>query len=362
IFVVDAHTGNQKEDLRAAEMIRKLNKPVILAINKAEGKKYDHTEHEFHNLGLGEPMLTSAISGRGIGDLLDTVVDKLLKLPQKTTKITEDDFDKEIIKVAIIGKPNVGKSTLINKLSGKKAAIVSNIPGTTRDIVTTDISIGDNRIIRLTDTAGLRRSGKIEKGIEKFSSLLVVKSVSDADIVLQLLDGPDGVTSQDLHIAQIALESKVGIILVVNKWDAVEKSQTITHEFEKYLGQKFIFMPWAPKVYISALSGRRATNVIEEIKNVWESLHTKIPAKDLNNLIIDAVASLPPRGRRKPPKIYFSHQINTNPPTIELKINFPEEIHSSYIRYLDKKIRAKYPLPGAPIDWKLTKSSTKDVL
>lgn len=366
IFMVDARTGQQTEDRKAAELIRKLNKPVVLVINKAEGKKYDNTIHEFYTLGLGEPILISAIFGRGIGDMLDAIVEKLNKLPKKIPRQARDD-KQAIVKVAIVGRPNTGKSTLFNKLAGRKLSLVNPLPGTTRDIVRTILPAlsllngpAQDFQIELTDTAGLRRRGKINQGIEKFSSLLVIRSVKEADIVLLLIDANDGILAQDLHIAQIIEEERKGAILLVNKWDIIEKNQTITAEYDKYLNHKFAFMTWLPHLYISGLTGQRTDKIIGEIANVWTSLNTKIPAKTLNNLIGDAYAANPPRGRRKPPKIYFASQTDVNPPTIKLKANYPEEIHFSYLRYLEKQLRQRFPLIGAPIKWELLKSSTKD--
>ncbi len=356
IFMVDARQGQQVEDLKAAELIRKLNKPVTLAINKAEGKQYDISAHEFYKLGLGEPILISAVSGRGIGDMLDNIVQQLKQQPKKILKRTQDD--KKITKVAIIGRPNTGKSTLINQLAKKKLSLVSALPGTTRDTVRTVIPI-KNIQIELTDTAGLRRRGKIDQGIEKFSSLLVIKAVKEADIALLVIDAAEGVLAQDLHVAQIIEEERKGAILVINKWDIIEKNPSVTSEFDKYLDHKFVFLPWMPRVYISALTGQRTDKIIDEILKVWEALNTKIPSKTLNNLIGDAYASNPPKGRRKSPKIYFASQINVNPPTIKLKVNYPEELHFSYMRYLEKQLRQKYPLTGAPISWHIVKSSSE---
>ncbi|MFH1088376.1 MAG: ribosome biogenesis GTPase Der [Patescibacteria group bacterium] len=355
IFLVDARVGYQTEDIKSANLIRKLSKPVILAVNKAEGTKYDSAQHEFHSLGLGEPILTSGVSGRGVGDILDEIVSKLKSLPQKILKQAQDD--KVMIRVAIIGRPNVGKSTLINKLSKKTLSLVSNEPGTTRDVVHTILST-DNFNIEFSDTAGLRRRGKIEKGIEKISSLLVLKAVSRADIVLLIIDANEGVLAQDLHIAQIIEEAGKGMILVINKWDVIEKNSSITSEYDKYLEYKFTFMSWLPKVYISASTGQRTDKIISNIEMVWTALQTRIPSKELNNLIGNAVINNSPKGKRKPPKIYFSSQISVNPPTIKLKVNYPEELHFSYLRYLEKQLRLKYPMTGAPMRWQIVKSSS----
>lgn len=357
IFMADVKTGQQTEDLKAGELIRKLSKPVVLAINKAESAQYDSTVHEFYKLGLGEPIPVSALTGKGIGDILDNIVQQLQKLPKKTLKQTRNE-DK-IIRVAIMGRPNTGKSTLFNQLAKRKISLVSDIPGTTRDIIKTSVDTGEFKI-ELTDTAGLRRRGKIDKGIEKFSSLLVIRAVQEADIVLLIVDAEEGILAQDLHIAQIIETEHKGCILVANKWDAVEKNASITSEYEKYLRQKFIFLPWLPILYVSALTGLRTDKIASAILEVWGALNTKIPSKALNNIIGDAYASNSPKGRRKSAKIYFSSQVATNPPTIKLKVNYPEELHFSYLRYLDKALRSRYPLIGAPIKWEITKSSTTD--
>lgn len=358
IFMTDAREGLQIEDKRSAGLIRKMNKPVILVVNKSEGKKYDNSVHEFYKLGLGEPLLISAIAGRGLGDLLDNIVNQLksIKKPKAIKKVK--DTDKPTVKVAILGRPNTGKSTLFNKLIGIKRSLVSDIAGTTRDTVNAVIST-DDLDIELIDTAGLRRRGKIEKGIEKFSFLRLIRALKEADIALLLLEAPEGVIAQDMHIAQIILEEHKGFIFIINKWDSIEKDGRTTAEYDRYLNQKFAFVKWAPHIYVSALTGQRTDKIINLIKETWQSLNTKIPTKRLNTIIGDAYTSNPPKGRKKSPKIYFASINNLNPPTIKLKINYPEEIHFSYLRYLEKKIRKEFPLSGSPIKWQLIKSSTK---
>ena len=359
IFMTDIREGMQTEDKRSAELIRKTNKPVILAVNKSEGKKYDNLVHEFNKLGLGEPLLISAVAGRGIGDLLDDTVNKLKKIKKPKIIKTVEDTDKPKIKIAILGRPNTGKSTLFNKLIGTKRSMVSDKAGTTRETVNAIINT-DDADIELIDTAGLRRRGKVEKGIEKFSSLRLIRALKEADIALLLLEAPEGVIAQDMHIAQIILEEHKGFIFIINKWDAIEKDGKTTGEYDRYLDQKFAFVKWAPHIYVSALTGQRTDKIINLIKETWKSLNTKIPSKRLNTNIGDAYTANPPRGKRKPPKIYFANINNVNPPTIKLKVNYPEEIHFSYLRYLEKKIRKEFPLPGSPIKWHLIKSSTKE--
>lgn len=358
IFMTDIREGMQTEDKRSAELIRKTNKPVILAVNKSEGKKYDNLVHEFYKLGLGDPLLISATAGRGLGDLLDDIVNQLKKIKKPRVIKAVKNIDRPKVKIAILGRPNTGKSTLFNKLIGTKRSMVSKEAGTTRDTVNAIIETEDLDI-ELIDTAGLRKRGKIEKGIEKFSSLRLIRALKEADIALLLLEAPEGVIAQDMHIAQIILEEHKGFIFIINKWDAIEKDGKTTAEYDRYLDKKFAFIKWAPHIYVSALTGQRTEKIINLIKETWQSLNTKIPSKKLNTIIGDAYVANPPKGKRKSPKIYFASMNNVNPPTIKLKVNYPEEIHFSYLRYLEKKIRKEFPLSGSPIKWQLIKSSTK---
>ncbi|OGB74545.1 ribosome biogenesis GTPase Der [candidate division Kazan bacterium RBG_13_50_9] len=357
IFLADVREGLQNEDKKAAELIRKLGKPVLLAINKAEGSKYNDMAHEFYTLGLGEPMLLSAIQGRGVGDMLDKLIDQLQQIKRPRAKKAKT---KSIppIKVALLGRPNVGKSTLFNKLVGQNRTLVSPDPGTTRDTISMVVEAGDTEI-EFTDTAGLRRRGKVEQGIEQFSSLRLIKALQSADIAILLIEASEGIIAQDLHIAEIVLEEHKGLIIAVNKWDAIEKDGKTTAEYDRYLQDKLLFVPWAPYVYISALTGQRVDKLRELIKETWASLTTKIPSKQLNNIIGDAASARPPKGRRRPPQIYFASIRQVNPPTITLKVRYPEEIHFSYLRYLEKQIRQHFPMIGSPIRWQLVKSSSQ---
>jgi len=358
IFMTDVREGLHVEDKKAAELIRKMAKPVILAVNKSEGKKYDSFSHEFYKLGLGEPLLVSAVQGRGLGDLLDNTVENLKKIKIPKTKNSLKETNKLSIKISILGRPNVGKSTFFNKIIGQNRSIVSNQPGTTRDTVNATLDIGDTEI-EFIDTAGLRKRGKIEQGIEKFSSIRLIRALKQSDIVLLLIEANEGVIAQDMHIAQMILEERKGFIFVVNKWDAIEKDGKTTAEYDRYLNQKFAFVKWAPHIYLSALTGQRVDKVVDMIKEVWESLNTKIPGKKLNTIIGDAYNAHPPKGKRRPPKIYFAGMSKVNPPTIKLKVNHPEDIHFSYLRYLENRLRKHFPLTGSPIKWELIKSSTK---
>lgn len=354
LLMVDAKEGLNPQDQQAAAMIRKLNKPVVLLINKTDTKVAQENISDFYSLGFKHYYETSSLSGKGIGDVLDDVVRQLKKIRRPTVLPQEE----EAVKVAIVGRPNVGKSTLFNQLVGRKRSVVSKMPGTTRDVINERIKVGDKQI-ELIDTAGLRRRGKIESGIEKFSSLRVLRSIQQADICLLVTEAQEGVIAQDLHILQMILESYKGAILVINKWDLVEKTPRITAEFDRYLDAEYNFVPWMPRVYVSALTGQRVDKLLEQTLSVWQMRDIQIPTKELNRLIARAISAQPPIGKRTSPKIYFSRQIASNPPTIELKTNRPEEIHFSYLRYLEKKIREVWNLTGTPIRFELKKSSSK---
>jgi GTP-binding protein len=357
LFLVNGREGLNAEDTKAAELIRKLDKPVILMINKTDRRGKDEDLTEFYKLGFKQVHLTSGLTGKGTGDVLDEVVDALDKLPP--SKLAETDDGKEIIRVAILGRPNVGKSTLFNTLLGKKRSVVSDEAGTTRDTVNERIDFGEH-IIEFVDTAGLRRRGKIEKGIEQFSSLRVLKSIQDADICLLVTEANEGVIAQDLHILQMIIESHKGALLVVNKWDLVEKHYKITAEFDQFLDARYIFAKWMPRLYISGLTGQRANKILQQVVDIFTTRGFKIPTKDLNRLVAKAVTEKPPVAKRMPPKFYFSHQIDIEPPTIEFKVNRPDHVHVSYERYLENKIREVWPFEGTPIKIVLKKSSTRD--
>lgn len=358
LFMVNAREGLNGEDIKAAELIRKLNKPVILLINKTDKQKSNQDLTEFHKLGFKNIHLTSGLTGKGIGDVLDEVVTALDRLPARQPSALAPTSTAVTIRVAILGRPNVGKSTLFNRLIGKQRSVVSAEAGTTRDAINESIEYAGHTI-EFVDTAGLRRRGKIERGIEKFSSLRVLKSIQEADICLLVTEAHEGVIAQDMHILQMITESLKGALLVVNKWDLIEKTHKITAEFDAYLDTKYSFASWMPRVYISGLTGQRANKVLDQIISIWTTRNFKIPTKDLNRLVAKAVAERPPVGRRISPKIYFSHQIDTNPPTIELKVSRPEAIHFSYVRYLENKIREIWPLEGTPIKIILRHSSNK---
>src|SRR3989344_758719 len=356
MLMVDAKTGLNPQDVEAANLIRKFGKPVILLINKTDSKSAEANTTDFLKLGFPHTFAISGLSGRGVGDMLDVLVKQLkkIKLPKTGTR----KKDTETIRVAVLGRPNVGKSTLFNKLVGKERSLVSSTAGTTRDAINQSIPYQD-KTIEFIDTAGLRRRGKVEVGIEKVSALYVLRSIQNADICLLLMEGHEGVLAQDMHVMQMILDNYKSPILIVNKWDLVEKTASITAEFEKYLEQKYRFAPWVPRLYVSALTGQRVDRIKDLILQVWQARNLKISSKDLNRTILKAVRELPPKGRRESPKIYFVRQVGVNPPVIQLKTNHPEDVHFTYLRYLDKQLRNLWDFVGTPIRFVLIKSSTK---
>lgn len=356
LFMVNAQDGIHPDDRMAADLIRKSGKPVIMLINKTDNKKADADAVEFQRLGFKQLFNTSGLTGKGIGDMLDEVVKILskIKLEKPTAKINAD----KLIKVAIVGRPNVGKSTIFNKLTGKNRSIVSNVAGTTRDAINEMLEAGDYTI-ELIDTAGLRRRGKIEVGIEKYSSLRVLKSVQEADVCLLLMEAQEGVMAQDMHVMQIILENHKSPILVINKWDTLEKTQTITAEYEKFLDQKYKFIPWLPTIYVSALSGQRVEKIKDLIVSVWQNRNIELPQRELNHLILQAVTAKPLKGRRSSPQIFEAKQVATNPPLIQIRTDKSSELHPSHFRYLENTIRKTWPLVGVPINFSVRGISRK---
>lgn len=345
ILVVDGDAGITAADEDIAEVLRRTQKPVMIAANKLDHVKRNDAAVEFYGLGLGEVFPISAIHGLGVGDLLDAVyfsVQEIVSLPETPE---EDDH----LKIAIVGRPNVGKSSLLNKLLGEERMIVSSVAGTTRDAVDTDISWHGERVT-LIDTAGIRRRGRIEPGVEKFSVIRAMNAVERADVTLLLIDGIEGVTDQDQHIAGYVMEAGKSIVLIVNKWDAVEKDSNTLHEFERTLRQKFDFLPDPPVLFISALTGQRIHQVLEAAHSAWQWRAFRVPTAELNRIIRDAMQKHTPpvRGTRRL-KILYGSQVRTNPPIFLFHVNDPKLVHFTYRRYLENQIRAEFPFEGTPI-------------
>lgn len=344
LFVCDARSGIVQEDADVARILRKSGKPIVLAVNKADSPKQELNVYEFYNLGLGEPFPISAANHLGIGDLLDAVV---AKFPKNKAGLFDNDEDQ--IKVALIGRPNVGKSSIFNTLVGQERSIVSNVAGTTRDAIDTPVVRNGQKYLFI-DTAGMRRKGKIDEPIEKYSIIRSLRAVDRSDVVLMVIDAVDGVTEQDKKIAGYAHEAGKGIVIVVNKWDAYEKDENSTLRYTETLRKELIFMQYAPVVYVSALTKQRIHRLPEVINYVAEQNAMRVATSVLNQVIADAVAINPPpteKGQRL--KILYATQVKIKPPTFVIFVNEPEIMHFSYQRYLENKLREAFGFEGTPL-------------
>lgn len=344
LFVCDARSGIVQEDADVARILRKSGKPIVLAVNKADSPKQELNVYEFYNLGLGEPFPISAANHLGIGDLLDAVV---AKFPKNKAGLFDNDEDQ--IKVALIGRPNVGKSSIFNSLVGQERSIVSDVAGTTRDAIDTPVVRNGQKYLFI-DTAGMRRKGKIDEPIEKYSIIRSLRAVDRSDVVLMVIDAVDGVTEQDKKIAGYAHEAGKGIVIVVNKWDAYEKDENSTLRYTETLRKELIFMQYAPVVYVSALTKQRIHRLPEVINYVAEQNAMRVATSVLNQVIADAVAINPPpteKGQRL--KILYATQVKIKPPTFVIFVNEPEIMHFSYQRYLENKLREAFGFEGTPL-------------
>ena len=343
LFITDIKQGVTSSDMEIAIMLKKSNKPIILACNKSDNYGEPPAElYEFYNLGLGEPHPISAANAIGIGDLLDVIYDKL---PPKK----EDEFDEDRIKVAIIGKPNVGKSSLINKILGEDRSIVSNIAGTTRDAIDSDY---ENEFGKYTfiDTAGVRKKAKVNESIEKFSVMRTLLAIERADVCLVLIDATEGVTDQDAKILGEAHEAGKGIIIVVNKWDEIDKETGTLEKYKKEVYDKISYASYAPIIFISAKTGQRVNKLFEMINHVAEQNSLRVTTAVINEVINEAIAVVQPpsdKGRRL--KILYGTQACTKPPTFVIFVNNKELFHFSYQRYLINCFRNNFGLEGTPV-------------
>ena len=345
IFVVDGQQGITAADEAIAEELRPTNKPIIIAANKIDTESKLQDAFEFYGLGLGEVVGVSSIHGVGIGDLLDSVIQSVQEIIEGEDEEEEDDH----LKIAIVGRPNAGKSTLLNKLIGEERMIVSPIPGTTRDAIDSDIQWHNERVT-LIDTAGIRRRGKIESGVEKFSVVRSMQAIERAHIAILVIDAEEGVTDQDEHIAGYVLEEYKSLVIFVNKWDVVEKDSYTMNEFTKTVRERLHFIPYAPIVFASALTGQRIHTVMETVYRVYENRFSRIPTSALNQVVRAAVEHhAPPTKGIKRLKIYYAAQVRTNPPIFVMYVNDKTIMHFTYERYLENQIRAQYPFEGTPI-------------
>lgn len=343
LFVIDAQISLTPDDEMIAQTLRRSGKPIILAANKVE----DFTKvelYEFYSLGFGEPIPISATHGMNVGDLLDQVVSNF---PEEVE--VEEEIDPDTIRIAVIGRPNVGKSSLVNSMLGEERVIVSNIPGTTRDAIDSSFE-HDGKHYILIDTAGMRRKGRIDELTEQYSVSRSLRAVDRSDVILMLIDSTEGVTEQDKKIAGYAHEAGKGIVLVVNKWDLVEKDEKTMNKFEKNIREELGFMQYAPTLFISAKTGQRVTKLLDLVDFVAEQNSTRVATATLNTLVKEWVHLNPPpsdRGNRL--KILYATQVGVKPPTFVFFVNDHELMHFSYRRYLENQVRKSFGFEGSPI-------------
>ncbi len=343
IFMVDGRDGLTTADVDVADILRTTAKPVVLAVNKCDSQERMLDAVEFYALNLGDPIPMSAFHGLGTGDVLDRLTEYF---PPKTF---EEDEERHL-RVAIVGRPNVGKSSLLNRLLGKERSVVSPIPGTTRDPIDTTITY-HGEPITLIDTAGIRRAGKIERGIEKYSVLRTLRAIERCDVAMLLVDATEGVTAQDTHIAGMVIEAKKGLVLVVNKWDAITKDSQTYYEFEHQVREAFKFADYAPIAFISALTGQRVSRLLDYAREIYAQRQKRIPTSELNNFLREVIVQQPPMAVKKGAhlRLYYAVQPQTEPPVFLFFANDSELVHWSYARYLENRLRERYGFQGTPI-------------
>lgn len=342
VFVVDGRTGITTEDLQITDILRKEKKPIVVAVNKIEEfKKQEIDFFEFYSLGFGAMEAISAANGFGIGDLLDKVIENFS--PE------QEDEDADSLKITFIGRPNVGKSSMVNRLLGSNRVIVSNIPGTTRDAIDSKLTV-DGETFILVDTAGLRRKSKVEENIEYYSVLRSIKAIERSDVAILVIDATTGVTEQDKRIAGFAHEGGKGCIIMINKWDLVEKDNASVKEYTKEIRKELGYMDYAPIIFVSAETGQRAHKIIPLCKAVAEENSKRIPTSLVNDVLFESIAITPPptdRGRQL--KIQYASQVSIKPPTFVFFVNDRELMHFSYLRFLENQIRNSFGFEGTPI-------------
>jgi GTP-binding protein len=349
LFITDADSGVTPADREVAQILRSSQRevdgqlwpPVLLVVNKADSEARRLQALQFYELGLGDPYPISAIHGTGTGDLLDELV--------ATFRVVGDEVEDDSAKIAIVGKPNVGKSSLLNRLVGEERAIVSPIPGTTRDAVDTRL-VYDGLPVTLIDTAGIRRRGRIDPGVEKWSVLRSLRAIERADVALLVVDATTGLTAQDAHIAGFILDAWKSVVVVVNKWDAIEKDNYTLENFTQHVRQELNFLSYVPILFISAKTGQRVDQVLPTALRVQEERLVHVPTSKLNQVLQDAQDQHPaPSHAGRQLKIYYGTQVRNDPPTFILYVNDPKLAHFSYYRFLENRIRAEYEFLGTPI-------------
>lgn len=342
LFLVDGRTGITPVDAEIANLLRRSEKPLLLVVNKADNVTQEGESVEFHSLGLGDPIPVSAARGLNIGDLLDRVTNAL---PPPDLEVD----DEEVARVAIVGRPNVGKSSLVNALTGKRRAIVSSVPGTTRDAIDTRLVYKDRPVV-LVDTAGIRRRGKVGPGVEQYSVLRALRAIDRADVAVLLVDATEVRTAQDAHVAGFVQDQAKGLVVAVNKWDLVQKDSHTMSEYERRLRQQFRFLPYVPIIFISAMTGQRIENVLEQALSIREERRKRIPTGVLNDAVRRALAEhQPPSSGGKLLKVFYVTQVGIDPPTFVIKVNNPDLVHFGFRRFLENRLRDRFGFFGTPI-------------
>ncbi|MBQ3925322.1 MAG: ribosome biogenesis GTPase Der, partial [Firmicutes bacterium] len=352
LFMVDGKEGLTNSDHEVAELLRRRAGKVVLAVNKIDGRNLPDDFYDFYELGLGEPIPISAANMLNLGDLLDRIAENF--------PAGAGEEEEEAIKIAVIGKPNVGKSSLINRLLGEDRLIVSDIAGTTRDSIDTPFTRDGEKFV-LIDTAGIRRKSKIYEDIEKYSVIRAIAAIERSDVCLMMIDASQGISEQDKRIAGLAHEAGKGIVLVVNKWDLIAKETNTMKKFRDELAAQLVFMSYAPSIFISVETGQRVKDVIDMAKIAAENNAMRVPTGKLNSLIADAVMmKAPPADKGKRLKIYYTAQIGIKPPLFSFQINSRELMHFSYSRYLENKIRESFGFSGTSIKFVFREKGEKD--
>jgi GTP-binding protein len=355
VQVVDGQTGPHPLDQRIAETLRRSERPLVLLVNKMDnlGSQNAIGHHDFWELGIGEPLPMSSISGKGSGEVLDAIVERF-------PPVSAGEEERGL-RVAVIGKPNVGKSSLVNRLLGTERLVVSDEPGTTRDAIDTVLNYHGNRLV-FVDTAGLRRQARIDENVEYYSTLRTEAAIENADVCLLLIDGTEEIHNQDLKIAQKAWDAGCGLILVVNKWDLVEKETMTAPNFEKALSEKAPFLEWVPKLFASATTGQRVQRILPMVLEVAAARSRRIPTHEVNDVVRELVGrTRPPHSQGRPVKILYATQAGIDPPTFILWSNLPEGIHETYLRYLQNGFRAHWGFEGAPLRLKVRRRNEESV-
>ena len=354
VFVVDGRAGLTTSDEEIARVLRHANKPIVVAVNKIDHLNLEDNVYEFYNLGLGDPIGISAANALNLGDLLDAITNSF-------STVEEEPEDGDEIRIAVIGRPNVGKSSLVNKMLGEDRVIVSDIPGTTRDAIDTHF-VKDGIKFTLIDTAGMRRKAKVELPVERYSVMRSLRAIDRADVVLMMIEAPVGITEQDTKIAGYAHDSGKGCVIVVNKWDIFpDKHDRSTNRFTDELRVKLGFLQYAPVLYASALTGQRVNRVTELVKFVADQNAMRIQTSILNELLRDAVSVNPPPSKKgKQLKIYFMTQADICPPRFILFVNEPELFHFSYVRFLENRLRETFGFEGAPLKFVIRKRGEEE--